>query len=68
LKQFTHKLSIALKELKETRGWLRFCIIAELLAQKRIAPLLDEAEQLIRIVASSVIAAKNKSRRISNVK
>ena len=50
---FAHKLSIALKELKETRGWLKFCVIAELLNDKQIAPLLDEAEQLIRIVASS---------------
>jgi four helix bundle protein len=65
---FAHKLSIVLKELKETRGWLRFCIIAELLTEKRIVPLLDEAEQLIRIVASSVITAKSKSRRIPNVK
>ena len=46
---FAHKLSIALKELKETRGWLKFCVIAELLNDKQIAPLLDEAEQLIRI-------------------
>jgi four helix bundle protein len=65
---FAHKLSIVLKELKETRGWLRFCIIAELLTEKRIAPLLDEAEQLIRIVASSVITAKGKSRGVPNVK
>jgi four helix bundle protein len=61
---FAHKLSIALKELKETRGWLRFIIIAELLTEKRIAPLLDEAEQLIRIVASSIITAKSKPRRL----
>jgi four helix bundle protein len=33
---FAHKLSIALKELKETRGWLRFIPIAELLPEKRI--------------------------------
>lgn len=59
---FAHKLSIALKELKETRGWLKFCVIAELLSEKQIAPLLDEAEQLIRIVASSIITAKSKSR------
>jgi four helix bundle protein len=65
---FAHKLSIVLKELKETRGWLKFCIIAELLTDKRIAPLLDEAEQLIRIVASSVITAKGKSRRAFDVK
>lgn len=62
---FAHKLSIVLKELKETRGWLRFMVIAELLAEKRIAPLLDEAEQLIRITASSIITAKGKLRRAS---
>ena len=59
---FAHKLSIVLKELKETRGWLRFVIIAELLQEKKIAPLLEEAEQLIRIVARSVITAKGKPR------
>jgi four helix bundle protein len=65
---FAHKLSIALKELKETRGWLRSCIIAELLTEKRIVPLLDEAEQLIRITASSIVTAKGKSRSLSNDK
>ena len=65
---FAHKLSIALKELKETRGWLRFIIIAELLSRKKTEPLLDEAEQLIRIVASSVVTAKSKPRRGSNDK
>ena len=63
---FAHKLSIALKELKETRGWLRFIVIAELLPEKRIAPLLDEAEQLIRIVGKSIATAKGKPRRDSN--
>ena len=59
---FAHKLSISLKELKETRGWLRFTIIANLLPEKRIAPLLDECEQLTKIVAKSVITAKRKGR------
>jgi hypothetical protein len=61
---FAHKSSIALKELKETRGWLKFCVIAELLSEKQIAPLLDEGEQLIRIVASSIITAKSKPRAV----
>src|SRR5215469_7147868 len=65
---FAHKLSIALKELKETRGWLRFIIISEMLTEKKIAPLLDEAEQLIRIIASSIVTAKSRPRRVSNVK
>src|SRR3982751_4250471 len=46
---FAHKLSISLKELKETRGWLKFCIIAEPLPEKKITPLIEEGEQLIRI-------------------
>jgi four helix bundle protein len=61
-RDFAHKLSIALKELKETRGWLRFISIAELLPDKRITSLLDECEQLIKIVAKSVITAKRKGR------
>src|SRR5579871_6108916 len=65
---FAHKLSIVLKELKETRGWLRFIIIAELLSAKKIEPLLDEGEQLIRIVASSIVTAKSKARRAFNDK
>ena len=60
---FAHKLSIVLKELKETRGWLRFIIIAGLLPEPRITRLLGECEQLIRIVASSIATAKGKSRR-----
>src|SRR2546426_12354761 len=39
---FVHKLGIALKEMKETRGWLRFIVKASLLAGKRIAPLIGE--------------------------
>jgi four helix bundle protein len=65
---FAHKMSIVLKELKETRGWLRFCVTAELLPEKRITTLLDEVEQLIRIVASSIITAKGKSPRAPNAK
>ncbi|MCU0783379.1 MAG: four helix bundle protein [Verrucomicrobia bacterium] len=59
-RDFAHKLSIALKELKETRGWLRFIPIAELLPEKRVTNLLDECEQLIKIVAKSVVTAKRK--------
>ena len=63
---FAHKLSIALKEVKETRGWLRFIVIAALLAVKRITGLLDECEQLIKITGKSVATAKGKPRRRSN--
>jgi four helix bundle protein len=57
---FIHKLSVALKEMKETRGWLRFTIIANLLPQRRVSAVLDEYEQLCRILAQSVLAAKSR--------
>src|SRR5690242_13027203 len=41
-RDFIHKLGIALKEQKETCGWLNFTIIAELMRPKRVANLLDE--------------------------
>src|SRR4029078_4524636 len=59
---FAHKLSIALKELKETRGWVRFISIAELLSEKRMGGRLDECEQSIKIIAKSVVTAKGKPR------
>ena len=60
---FAHKLSIALKELKETRGWLRFIPLAGLLAEGKVGELLGECEQLIKILGKSVSTAKGKRRR-----
>src|SRR5438128_1375712 len=51
---FAHKLNVALKELVETRGWFRFIIISELLPGTRIGELLDECNQLGRILGKSV--------------
>lgn len=55
---FAHKLSIATKEMRETRGWLRFIIMRLLLTEKKVAPLLDEAEQLLRMLTKSVKTSK----------
>jgi len=52
-----------LKELVETRGWLKFIVIAELLSARRIAALLDECEQQCRILGKSVATAKRKHKR-----
>jgi four helix bundle protein len=61
-RDFVHKLSISLKELRETRIWL--CIIrkAELLPAARLAELLDETDQLGRIIASSILTARQNGR------
>jgi four helix bundle protein len=59
---FTHKLSVALKELKETRGWLKFIPMAGLLPTKKIVDLYGECQQLVRIVGKSVGTAKGRRR------
>jgi four helix bundle protein len=43
---FVHKLGIALKELKETRGRLHFIAIDHLLPARRVAPLYEEGREL----------------------
>ena len=61
-KDFVHKLGMALKEQRETCGWLRFIIIADLLPENRISQLLDEAQQLSKILGRSIVTAKSKAR------
>ena len=52
---FVHKMRICLKELRETRRWIRLILEVPLLEDRRSAdPLLDETEQLIKIFAASI--------------
>jgi four helix bundle protein len=55
---FVHKVNVALKELAETRGWLKFIILAGLLPARRVAVLVDEYDQLCRILENSIATAK----------
>ena len=55
---FVHKVNVALKELVETRGWLKFIVIAQLLPARRIQVRLEECERLRRILGKSVSTAK----------
>lgn len=58
---FARKVSVALKEAKETRGWLRFTLLAGLLPEKRTAGVFDECEQLCKILAKSIVTARQNS-------
>jgi four helix bundle protein len=61
LNDFVHKLRICYKELRESRRWMRLAQRADLLDQpERLAPLLDEADELIRIFAASLRTAEKK--------
>jgi four helix bundle protein len=59
---FSHKVNIALKELVETEGWLKFVSIHELLDETRLAAVRDECSQLCRILTASVATAKGRRR------
>jgi len=52
-RDFVAKMRIALREAKETRFRLTVCRRCELL-DKRFDPLVDESNQLVRIIASIV--------------
>jgi four helix bundle protein len=57
LADFTHKLGVARKELRESLYWLRL-IDGELLQDESIAPLIREARELSAILTTSVRTAR----------
>jgi four helix bundle protein len=61
-RDFIHKLGIALKELRESRSWIKVFISAELLPEPRLRGLLDEVQQLCKIVGKSIVTAKSNQR------
>ena len=59
---FVHKVRIALKEVRETRYWLKLVLRAELTDEPgALAPLIDEAGQLIAILTASANTARSRS-------
>jgi four helix bundle protein len=54
-KDFVHKLKVCLKELRETRRWLRLVLrLRKVNQDSRLVACLAEAEELIRIFVASV--------------
>jgi four helix bundle protein len=62
---FVHKMKISLKELRETKVWLRMIVRADVIKPAlKLEPLLDENDQLISIFVSSLkTAEQNKKKR-----
>lgn len=57
---FVHKLSICLKELRESRRWLRLILRVPLTREsKPVEALVSETEELIRIFHKSIRTAKS---------
>jgi four helix bundle protein len=49
-----HKLGIALKELRESRVWLRMCAKCELVTASVLVPLTDECTQTCRLTQAQL--------------
>jgi len=63
---FVHKLSIVLKELKESRFWLRTVQRSKILGTQQVEPLLQECEELCAIIGKSIVTSKEKRRNNKN--
>ena len=58
-KDFVHKLKICLKELRETRRWLRLLVrLKKIKSPPTLLDCLNEAEQLVKIFVVSVRTAE----------
>ena len=58
---FVHKLRICLKELRESKRWLRLLKAVPLInAPSRVDPVLAETEELIRIFVASIRTAERR--------
>jgi four helix bundle protein len=56
---FVAKLSIVVEEADESVFWLELIRDAGLIKPERLAGLIDESEQILKIMASSRKTAKN---------
>lgn len=65
-KDFVHKLSICLKELRETHCWLQLIVKSSLLPETLLAGITDECVQLRNIFAKSIVTAKSNAARMRN--
>ena len=64
-KDFVHKLRISLKELRETKRWLKLVKYIKLINKSnRLDELLDETEQLIKIFVTSIKTAQANSSKL----
>ena len=59
---FVHKIRIALKEVRETRYWLKLLIRSKLVPQSSsLDALVDEASQLVAILTASAHTARQRT-------
>jgi four helix bundle protein len=59
---FIHKMTMALKEMREAKYWLELIGKANVLGSETLSGLLQESDKFVAILTRSVITAKSKCR------
>jgi four helix bundle protein len=57
---FIHKLGIAEKEVRESLYWLRLISSSGIVPTSKLTPLMNETEELIKVLASIILSTKGK--------
>ena len=55
---FISKMSIALKEARETHLRLRLLATSKIIAEKQLQPLIQEAEEIKRVIGAIIVSSK----------
>lgn len=62
-KDFVHKLYIARKEARETLYWLRLLVASEVLQETKVSSLIQEANEINKILSSIILTTEQKDSR-----
>ncbi len=57
-RDFVHKYSLAQKEARESKYWLRLMIATEMVSLAKVAYLIKEIDELLAIITSIIVKAK----------
>ena len=57
-RDFIHKLGICVKELRETRAWLKLIVEMSLCAEEQLRSVTKECDELLAILATSIRTAR----------
>lgn len=61
-KDFFYKITICLKEARETRYWLELICLSNLLDESKVRPLLQELEEISKILTVTVKKLREKKK------
>ena len=61
-RDFIHKLGVCVKELRETRAWLKLIGEMRLCANDQLGSLLKECDELLAILTCSIRTARQNAR------